>query len=505
MSWGVARDNDTQTRKIILSGNPEEVSGMTMKRTMLGVAVAVAAASSSSVHATNGYFQHGYGVKSMGMGGSGVAFANNTAMNMATNPAALTEVDDQVMFDVSFFRPVRGYDYETRYDNNNMVALLFGGEVSGSHRGSGDSDRESFYIPSLAFSYGLTDKDAIGLAVYGNGGMNTDYPAESGSYLGFGAESVDEPGTYGAGRAGVDLEQMFITPTYARSLLDDRLSIGISGLIVRQKFSARGLENFNGEGPIPQMMASYGMNFPSFSTDNEHMTGNGHDKAWGYGGKIGITYHPIDRLSLGASYQTKVQMDEFDEYSGLFAEGGNFDIPPTWTLGMAAGLTDDLTVTFDYQRIEYSDVKSISNPSNEYLFDCMEGNRSRCLGGEDGAGFGWDDINVYKLGVQWQPTANLQLRAGWNRGDNPISSEDALFNSIAPGVVEDHYTAGVSYAFNENHELHGAFMYAPEVTVDGENPLLTELADQYFGADYEQDLTIRMKQYEATVGYTYRF
>lgn len=471
---------------------------MTFKRTLLAAAVTGAVFATGTAQATNGYFSHGFGVKSSGMGGGGVAFANDTAMVIATNPAGITDVSNQVTGDLTWFSPRRGYDFETTYDAGEMG--------SGTMTGSAESDRESFYIPSFGFTYALTDKDSIGLAVYGNGGMNTDFAASSDNYLGFGLDPAQPTGPYGAGAAGVDLEQLFISPTYARKLMDDKLSVGISAIIARQKFSAKGLENFNGTGPIPKMINDMGLGpFPSFSVDDENMTGNGHDKAWGYGGKIGVTFKPTDMLTLGASYQTKIRTDEFDDYSGLFAEGGDFDIPATWTVGLAADVTEDVTVTFDYQRIQYGDVKSISNPSNEYLFMCMGGDTTKCLGGSDGAGFGWDDINVYKLGAQWQVSPKLQLRAGWNHGDNPIGSEDALFNTIAPGVMENHYTAGFSYAFNENHQLHGSFMYAPEVEVDGKNPLLSGLAQQYLGADYDQDLTIRMKQYSATVGYTYKF
>ena len=430
---------------------------MTFKRTLLATAIAGSVLATGAAHATNGYFKHGYGVKSMGMAGGGVAFANNSAMIIATNPAGIADVDNQFNAEISLFRPERGY------------------EQTGTSAASADSDSERFFIPGLAAAYSLTDKDTIGIAVYGNGGMNTDFSADDDTLVGGGT------GTYSGGAAGVNLEQMFIAPTYARSFMDGKLSLGVTPMIVRQKFRAKGLGAFGPSG------------FDR-STDGTSLTNNGHDISWGYGGKIGVTYKPMDMLTLGASYQSKMRMDEFDDYSGLFAEDGDFDIPSTWTVGLAADVTDAVTVTFDYQRINYTDVKAISNPSVEYLNQCPT-DSTKCLGGSDGAGFGWDDINVYKLGVQWQATPKLQLRAGWNRGDNPIDSADVLFNTIAPGVVENHYTAGFSYAFDGGqHEVHGAFMYAPEVDVTGTNA---------FNAG--NDLKIRMKQYEATVGYTYKF
>jgi len=459
---------------------------MTFKRTLLAAAITGATFATGAAHATNGYFSHGYGVKSMGMAGGGVAFANDNVMSIASNPASLVDVSNQAHVDISWFKPVRGYDFTTSSPTGipagamgNPNAIPAGVVATGS----GDSDKESFYIPSMGFSYALTDKDSIGIAVYGNGGMNTDFPATSDNYLGIGGTTPVGP--YGAGSAGVDLQQMFITPTYARKFMDGKLNVGVSAVIARQKFKAKGLDGFTG-----------------FSVNGASLdSATGYDKGWGYGGKIGVTYKPTDRIALAASYQSKVNIDKLDKYSGLFAEGGDFDIPATWTVGIAADVIDDVTVTVDYQRINYSDVKAIANPSTDYLFMCQGGDTTKCLGGSDGAGFGWGDVDVFKLGVQWQATPKLQLRAGWNRGDNPISSGDALFNTIAPGVVKNHYTAGFSYAFNKNHELHGAFMYAPEVSVSGTNPLLTAQS----GGMLTQDLEIQMKQYEATVGYTYKF
>lgn len=452
---------------------------MTFKRTLLAAAITGSVLAAGSAHATNGYFKHGYGVKSVGMAGGGVAFANNSAMIIATNPAGLADVDNQFNAEISFFRPERGYD-QTAGDPAQGAPV--------TTASSADSDSEAFLIPGLGAAYALTERDTIGIAIYGNGGMNTDFSANDDQLIEFNPlNSPGDGGTYDAGASGVNLEQMFIAPTYARSFMDGKLSLGVTPMIVRQKFRAKGLGNFQG-----------------LSSEGANLTNNGHDISWGYGGKVGITYKPMDMLTLGASYQSKMRMDEFDDYSGLFAEDGDFDIPSTWTVGLAADVTDSVTVTFDYQRINYTDVKAISNPSVEYLGNplsptpasdtCAGGDSTKCLGASNGAGFGWDDINVYKLGMQWQATPSLQLRAGWNRGDNPVSSNDVLFNTIAPGVVENHYTAGFSYSFDQNHELHGAFMYAPEVDVTGAN-------------DYNpgSETTIRMKQYEATVGYTYKF
>jgi long-chain fatty acid transport protein len=135
----------------------------------------------------------------------------------------------------------------------------------------------------------------------------------------------------------------------------------------------------------------------------------------------------------------------------------------------------------------------------------MTGDSSYLLGGANGAGFGWKDVNVVKLGAQWQVSPSLQLRVGFNHGTNPISSADALFNTIAPGVVKNHYTAGLTYAIDKHQEISGAFMYAPTVSVTGSNPLVEVNPSTGASTGATQVDTIHMKQYEATVGYAYKF
>ena len=40
-------------------------------------------------------------------------------------------------------------------------------------------------------------------------------------------------------------------------------------------------------------------------------------------------------------------MSEFDEYAGLFAEQGDFDIPSNWVIGIAIKPTENLDIAVD--------------------------------------------------------------------------------------------------------------------------------------------------------------
>jgi long-chain fatty acid transport protein len=247
--------------------------------------------------------------------------------------------------------------------------------------------------------------------------------------------------------------------------------------VAAQAFEAKGLLGFSG-----------------LSTSATNLSDNGHDMSYGAGLKFGIQGEVADGLSLAASYQTKTWMTEFDDYKGLFAEDGDFDIPATATIGLAWKPNQRHAFTFDIQRIWYSGVDSVSNPMAN-LNACMGGAVESCLGGEDGAGFGWDDMTVYKLGWQYQPNDLWTVRMGYSATNHPINSEDVTFNILAPAVMEDHFTFGLTRKIGKDQAINFAAMYAPKVSLDGNN--LTALGGQA--------VEIEMYQYELELSYSWKF
>jgi long-chain fatty acid transport protein len=193
-------------------------------------------------------------------------------------------------------------------------------------------------------------------------------------------------------------------------------------------------------------------------------------------------------------------MGEFDKYKGLFAEQGDFDIPATATVGVAFKATPTSTVTLDVQKIWYSKIKAVGNPLSK-LTDgsCTAGapaTGSGCLGGSDGAGFGWEDMTIYKLGYQWQSTKDWIWRVGYSQGDQPIPESEVLFNILAPAVIEQHVTFGFTNQMDKSKEFNFSFMYALEDSVKGANA---------FAAPGTQTIELKMKQYEVGASLGWKF
>jgi long-chain fatty acid transport protein len=385
--------------------------------------------------ATDGYLQHGYGLIAKGMGGASTAVALDT-FGGATNPAKGAFVGDRLDIGLDVFMPKRSASRT--------------GSAAGID-GAVDSESELFLIPEFGYNKLINPKLALGVSVYGNGGMNTDYP--TGQIAGGACAAFNPPsGPYnllcGKGRLGVNLTQLVVAPTLSFKL-SEKHAIGVAPLIGYQRFSIDGAEAFAG-----------------FSNAPSNVSGQGTDSAFGYGVRIGWFGQISESLSLGAAYSTKVYMDKFDKYKGLFADQGAFDMPENFNLGVAFRPVPALLIAADYQRINYSGVKAVGNPSAN-LLACVGGDSSACLGGSNGAGFGWEDINVWKVGVQYQVNERLALRAGYNHTDNPIQSQDVTINILAPGVVQDHVTLGLTFAVGQRGELTLAYMHAFAKSVNG--------------------------------------
>lgn len=111
----------------------------------------------------------------------------------------------------------------------------------------------------------------------------------------------------------------------------------------------------------------------------------------------------------------------------------------------------------DYQRTNYTGVRSVSDPST---------NQTQ-LGSPNGPGFGWQDVNVLKLGLAYSSDARWTWRAGYNHGSNPIQARDVTFNILAPGVTTDHLTLGFTHTDAHGGQLTAAFVRAFNHSVSG--------------------------------------
>ena len=463
------------------------------------------------VMATDGYFSNGLGTRNKGMAGAGMAFLHSP-FSASINPAGIGFLEKKWSLEVSLglFNPNRQYniigapttpdqwgyiDSEGNFVNDPRYMAF------GLTEGTVESGSTIFFIPSIAFSYKLGEKNVLGLNFYGNGGMNSDYDAKT--YYSSIIDSFGNPMPDGNPNpmanvtvpTGVNLQQMFLALTYARQFGNH--SIGISPIFAYQTVEVKGMQAFRD-------MGAAGM--PGMPVDrSQFVTNNDVSSSTGFGFKIGYQGELVSGLRLGASYQPKIKMGKFDEYKGLFAEEGGFDIPANWQAGLSYDISDDFTLMADVKQIMYSGAKSISNPMNPQQIMPMVPNPNMTspedammpnpnfipLGDENGAGFGWEDMMIFKIGAEFRQVENWQFRLGYSYGQQPIPESEVMFNIIAPAVNENHISVGLTRMIGD-HALNLAITHALENSVTGQNPF-----------DPAQQIEISMSQWEFEIGFQF--
>lgn len=415
-----------------------------------------------NLYATVGTNDYGYGVVSKGMGGTGVAQAQNS-FSMTVNPAniALLERTDAEL-GAFIFSPRRSY-------SANPVPLMNSAFTVAP--GSFDSASNWFLVPNFAYTKKLNDRFTTGVSFYGNGGMNTNWNSPQIFGSGFNPDPATNVGVYGGGSAGGELRQMFLNMPLSAKVLPNT-SVGVSFLTMIETLSVRGLTPFAN---------------PVFTIDPNNFTDRFTYTTFGFGALFGGMTKINDVVGLGASYQTKITPGQVKSYRGLLP-GGTIEAPAKLTLGTSLQVNSNFLVNVDYQRIYYEGTRAFGNTNT-----CDTG-PFPCLGTSNGTGFGLKDTNGIKVGGEWQFNELYAFRAGFAYNNNPIRPEEVVLDIITPAVTTQHYTVGLTRTIGEDNKFNLSFLYAPTSSVEGYNSF-----------NRLQNIKLSMYQYEFGASWTWLF
>ena len=437
-----------------------------LKRLLKLTPIALACALPLTALATNGMNMEGYGPVSTGMGVASQAIDHGTAA-MAQNPATLSLMAPGARLDLA-------------------IGLL-GPDVSSAVTGmpTANSGGTSYVMPALGYarrSGALT----YGFGVFAQGGMGTEYGANTFLAAGSGAPVRSE---LGVGRVILPVAWQ-VSPEFA---VGATLDFMWSGLDMRFAASGAQLGSL-----VTGASGNLGAALPALGgapwaridfSDSNDFTGQADSTGWA--GKLGAVYKLNPAWTIGASYQFESALGDMKTSStgaSLSAAGGftdsgrltvvDFQWPAALAFGAAWQATPAVMVAADIKRLGWSDVMK----DFKMRFD------SAGVGGSVSFALpqNWEDQTILNLGVAWAVNGQLTLRGGVNLADNPIP--DALVNPLFPATVEDHYTLGLGYRFSLASDLNASLTIAPNVTVVN-----------------GMGVTVRHKQTNAQLMYTYRF
>ena len=415
------------------------------KRKLAAAFTLAAAVAAPSAFATNGMNMQGYGPIAYGMGGASMAYDNGAAAVM-NNPATLAMMASGT----------------SRLD---IAAGVLAPNVDASFGGMVES--RSYGGPYLMPALGYIRKDgnlAWGVGVFAQGGMGTDYSAESFLALGSGDTVRSE---LGVGRFILPIA-FSVTPDFTVGGSLDYVWASLDLKMAATGTQFAGLVT-NCSGPacpgLPGLAALPWVRL-DFSGGGDF---NGAAKATGYAGKLGATYRASPVLSFGAAWHSKTSLEDMetdDSAASVSASGfgtigtgkilvRDFQWPETWAAGLAWNATDKLMVAMDVKYIKWKDVMKDFKMTYEGSVMMAPGNTIDFAMPQN-----WKNESVLQLGFAYKASDPLTVRWGVNVGGTVIP--DDYVNPLFPAIMKDHYTFGLGYAFSKTSELNLGFAYAPQ-------------------------------------------
>ncbi len=427
---------------------------------------------SLTIFAQSGHIMQGVGAVNMSMGGAATAQPLDINGAMQWNPATLSEFDGKIVsFNIGAF-----------FSSPELRSSLPEGAMgpgSPSVSGVTEDDRGTSPMPSLAFLWGKEDsKHTFGVSAFGISGFGVTFNEETN--LPFDGEGnpnpnwdpnnsnpINYPQAFGGfGHIESDYMLLQIGLSYAFEI-SDQLSIGI-----QPNFNYASLEL----APNPLATPSQTLGYPAADKAS----------AIGYGGQVGIFYNSGEVLKLGASYKSKQYFGDFD-FDQKYLDGSeapnvtfNMNYPAIYSvgLGLSGGKFD---FALDYRYVDYENTEGFEE-SGWQIADSgpMEGFPTGAVNG-----FGWKNMSILSVGLQYQATEKLPIRIGYTYSSNPIDDELAFYSIPATAVIENAAQIGFSYVINNKIDLSAVYHYG--FRGDGASGELLNPTPEAFGGPWNAD------------------
>jgi hypothetical protein len=217
-------------------------------------------------------------------------------------------------------------------------------------------------------------------------------------------------------RAG--LQRTVIAPSYLRNWGQSG-TVGFTAVLAYQRFASLGMGEVS--------MRDGALLWPMLANET----------SYGGGARVDVGNQIGKRLSWSFGYQSRLNMDAFENYRGVFLDPGQFDVPANASVGVSYALNPALSVDFGAQRVMYNDVTPFTSPALPRRFLAL-------LGSGASPAFAWRDLTVYSAGWTWRSDSvgTLGLRYATRQQPQPTS---ALLRSALDLDAADH-TVSLSYA-----------------------------------------------------------
>lgn len=260
---------------------------------------------------------------------------------------------------------------------------------------------------------------------------------------------------------GTSFDRQYFAPGIEHQFADSGV-LGVSAIIAHQRFSAASLGMFAATTPDQN---------PWFSNSYSPYQ----ESAYGTGVRLAVHQEVVDGIAFDAGFQSRIDMEEFAAYRGVYSQPADLDIPARARLGLAFQATGRSWLNVAIERVMYSDISAFPSRHLPNRFLSLLGDSSSPV-------FNWEDLTVYSVGYTWSDGADQQWHIDLSTRTQPSPSSKLLSQALNSDLADSAMVVGYSRRTGERSRLAFNAAYAPSEYAFGGSVLgiTTDELDQRF-------------------------
>jgi hypothetical protein len=273
---------------------------------------------------------------------------------------------------------------------------------------------------------------------------------------------VRVPGlTRGQKSPGLGFERTMLSPGILHQLNDSQI-LGVSAVFAYQSYGVSSLG-----------MRSYDDQLPSYFQSSSYSPYE--ETGYGAGVRLAVRSEVSDGMAIDAGFQSRIDMEEFANYRGVYSQPADLDIPARASVGLAFQASNYSWLNLSVERVMYSDVNAFPSRMLPNRFLSL-------LGDSTSPVFSWDDLTVYSVGWSWSNGSDTQWHLDFSSRSQPTPSSVTLSQALEGDLADNSMIIGYSKKFSGSSRFDMNAAYAPSEFAFGGNVLgvTTDNLDQNF-------------------------
>jgi long-chain fatty acid transport protein len=199
------------------------------------------------------------------------------------------------------------------------------------------------------------------------------------------------------------------------------------------------------------------------------------ESGYGTGVRLAVRQEDVSGLALDAGFQSRIDMEEFAAYRGVYSQPADLDIPARARIGLALQASERSWLNVAVERVLYSDISAFPSRYLPNRFLSM-------LGDSTSPTFGWEDLTVYSVGFSWSDGKDQSWHVDLSTRTQPSPSSQLLSRALSGDLADSAMIVGYSRRTGERSRLNLNAAYAPSEYAFGGSVLgvTTDQLDQRF-------------------------